>query len=182
MKKPRRKVPARKVAKPKHVAPKHVVPKVQAKHGHHPHQHQPGRPVVRKKGIVPHHPVRHVRAKKGKPKPRKWSPGWDVACCSAEAVGLLLGLSDADVLELYWLTADDPDAGASIKDTLTAAGCPSCRWTYGVTPAAAPLILGIQLEQPHAVAVTPDGTWWSWGEPWQPPPDLIIDETWAVLL
>jgi hypothetical protein len=111
---------------------------------------------------------------------RKWSPG-DVACCSAEAVGLLLGLSDAEVLDLYWLTADDPDEGASIEDTLTAAGC-LASWVglNGVTPAAAPLILGIRLEQPHAVAVTPDGTWWSWGQPWQPPPGLVIEEAWCL--
>jgi hypothetical protein len=168
--------------------------------------------------VVPHHPIHHNPTGGGrggpvhkkplppgkahkKPKPakkpkkppakkpaRKWSPGWDVACCSAEAVGLLLGFSDAEVLELYWATADDPDEGASIEDTLGAAWPglgslhPASRRMGAVPGHAAGLILGIQLAEPHAVAVTPDGTWWSWGQPWQPPPGLIIDEAWAVLL
>jgi hypothetical protein len=152
-------------------------------------------------GIVPHHPVHHgrpqphkkpqppVKAHK-KPKPakkpkkppahkpaRKWSPGWDVACCTAEAVGLLLGLTDAEVLDLYWATAVDADEGASIWDTLEVAGVLSGRTEAG-------LILGVTLPEPHAIAVTPDGRWWSWGEPFNPAgwPELIIDEVWAVNL
>ena len=57
-----------------------------------------------------------------KPKVRKLSPGYDVACCAAQAVGTLLGLTDAEVLALYWETADGPDDGASIEDTLDAVG------------------------------------------------------------
>lgn len=46
------------------------------------------------------------------------------------------------------------------------------------------LILGVALPQPHAIAVTPDGRWWSWGEPFNPGdwPELAVDEAWAVLL
>jgi hypothetical protein len=56
---------------------------------------------------------------------RKLSAG-DVACCSAEALAASLRLAghpvtDEDVLELYWLTASDPDEGASILATLEAA-------------------------------------------------------------
>lgn len=85
---------------------------------------------------------------------------------------MLLGLSDAEVLALYWLTASDPDEGASIEDTLDAAGPRS----------AAGLILGVTLPEPHAVAVTPDGTWWSWGEPFNPYdwPQLVIEEAWCL--
>src|SRR5258708_646949 len=77
------------------------------------------------KGIVPHHPVghhhpHHAPAPKKPHKKRQWSPGCDVACCSAEAVGLLLGWDWDDVLALYWRTSSDPDAGASILATLDA--------------------------------------------------------------
>ncbi len=113
--------------------------------------------------------------------------------------------SAGQTLALYWRTASDPDAGASIEDTLAAAGAAavsegpvwalasrrevSRRTAYREHPlllATAPvsLILGVTLPEPHAVAVTPDGTWWSWGEPFNPEdwPDLVIDEAWAVLL
>jgi hypothetical protein len=44
------------------------------------------------------------------------------------------------------------------------------------------LILGVDLPGPHAVFVAPDGTWWSWGEPFNPEdwPGLAVDEAWAV--
>ena len=136
----------------------------------------------------PHH-VHHKAAPKKTPVKRKWSPGVDVDCCTAQALGTLLGLSDADVLALYWQTADDPDAGATIADTLRAAtGHVSTlrseelalRGSYLVR--GRPLILGVSLREPHAIAVTPDGTWWSWGEPFDPCdwPDLLIEEAWAV--
>lgn len=60
-------------------------------------------------------------------KPRQFTPDGDVALCSARAVAeslrLALGVAvaDEDVLELYWRTADDADAGASILATLEAA-------------------------------------------------------------
>ena len=134
----------------------------------------------------------HVKARhKHHAKARGLSPG-SVACCSAEALGTLLGWSPDDVLALYWQTASDPDSGASILDTLKAA-----QWRrrdlnprpLGYEPSeltdllhSAPLILGVELPGPHAVAVTPDGTWWSWGEPFDPAewPDLVVEEAWAV--
>jgi hypothetical protein len=138
-------------------------------------------------------PVAHHASGTGRLKPvakkgrvsavRKLSPGSDVACCSAQALGTLLGWAWEDVLALYWRTAAHPDAGATILATLEAAGCPAREWPAGVTPGAR-LILGVTLPEPHAVAVTPDGRWWSWGEPFNPVgwPDLEIDEAWAVLL
>ena len=70
-----------------------------------------------------HHPV------------RKLALGAGVACCSAEAVAASLRLAgwpvgDEDVLALYWRTAGDVDAGASILATLEAAaefGLAGCR-------------------------------------------------------
>jgi hypothetical protein len=173
----------------------------------------------------------------GTGKVRKWSPGSDVACCSAEALGFLLDLSDADVLALYWATAAGPDEGASIPDTLEAAAdfskilssqagnfallasqplgyrdlaahlvaeqagvlieADEVAWPPATQPAsrsspfadaalAIPakshgLILGMSLPEPHAIAVTPDGTWWSWGEPFEPGdwPELVVEEAWG---
>jgi hypothetical protein len=134
-------------------------------------------------------------------KPRKLSPGYDVACCTAEAVGLLLGWGWDEVLALYWRTASDPDAGVPILATLQAAGITDVApvpeaprlavHSSGSRPGLpgtsrestwGGLILGVSLPEPHAVAVTPDGTWWSWGQPLNPCdwPDLTIEETWAV--
>ncbi len=137
-------------------------------------------------------------------KARKWSPGSDVACCSAEALGTLLGWDAAQVLALYWRTASDPDEGATIADTLRAcrperfelswAGCDQplhrgeCNprenplWPLRARDGSQSLILGVTLPEPHALAVTPDGVWWSWGEPFDPADwlDLTIEEAWAV--
>jgi hypothetical protein len=128
---------------------------------------------------------------------RQWSPGADVACCSAEALGLLLGWDHGRVLDLYWRTCSDPDEGATIADTLAAvpACAPAVRWLAvptlcgnarmtGYPGGGGGLILGVSLPEPHAVAVTPDGRWWSWGEPFDPAawPGLVIDEAWAVIL
>jgi len=170
------------------------------------HHHKPGKPSP----PPPHHKVKpphHKQPKKPKPapkpqkthahkKPRKWSPGWDVACCSAEAVGVLLGWGWDEVLALYWRTASDPDAGASILATLEEASLngrdhrprPVIPGTVEFAGASWPsrvghgLILGVTLPEPHAIAVTPDGTWWSWGQPFDPAawPDLVIEEAWCL--
>jgi len=161
-------------------------------------------------------PLKPAPRKTPKPKKaRKWSPDWDVACCTAQAVGTLAGWDWDDVLALYWRTASDPDSGASILDTLTEAlpyghydGLPVQSYTItggpfvsserdsnprfqsastwlapGVLPASN-LILGVTMPEPHTIAVTPDGTWWSWGEPFNLSdwPELIVDEAWAVNL
>ncbi len=144
---------------------------------------KPGQAPKPKPGKAPQ-PKRTPKA----PVKRKWSPGLDVACCAAEAFGALVTASGrpwsaGQTLALYWMTAGDPDAGASIEDTLQAAGCPACGWPDGVTPAAgASLILGVHLAEPHAIAVTPDGTWWSWGEPFDPAawPELVVEEAWCL--
>lgn len=43
-------------------------------------------------------------------------------------------------------------------------------------------ILGVDLPGPHAVTVAPDGTWWSWGKPFDPAEwsELVIEEAWTV--
>lgn len=192
------------------VSPKHAGT---AKHGgtrkHHPVHHKAAAKGAQGgKGAPPHStgsPVHVVRKIGGHPKPRKLSPG-DVACCSARAVGTLLGLTDDEVLALYWQTASDPDSGASIERTLSVAGVPminmldehhpfSARgfefrsperiWNDGdldLAPVGHGLILGLALpEGPHAVLATGDG-WWSWGELYDPSgfPGAVIEEAWAV--
>lgn len=69
--------------------------------------------------------AKHTTTKK-----RTLSTG-DVGCCTAEALAMSLRLAgvrvaDEDVLALYWHTAIDPDAGASILATLEAA------WRFGL--------------------------------------------------
>ena len=64
-------------------------------------------------------------------KKRGLALGDSVACCAAEALAASARLQgfrvdDEDVLALYWHTASDPDAGASIMATLEAA------WRYGL--------------------------------------------------
>ena len=101
--------------------------------------HQHARPAGH--GAAAHHPAHphkhvtakkhHTQAKKHKgahtqAKKRGLAAGSAVACCAAEALAASLRLqglavTDDDVLALYWRTASDPDAGASILDTLTAA-------------------------------------------------------------
>lgn len=181
--------------------------------------------------------ARHAAAAKKTTKARAWSPDEDVACCSARAVAeslrLALGVpvSHDDVLALYWLVADDPDAGASILATLDAASefgiagfkfrqafpdfslggrhvaelasalvgadeavapahqpvpwaGPLAERALTVASQLHPLIIGLELPygEPHTVAVAPDGTWWSWGEPYQATdfPGAVIEEAWAV--
>jgi hypothetical protein len=49
--------------------------------------------------------------------------------------------------------------------------------------ASGPIILNLRLPKgQHAVTVAPDGTWWSWGEPYRPAdfPGAVVDAAWAV--
>jgi hypothetical protein len=123
------------------------------------------------------------------------APG-DVNCCAAQALAASLRLAlgvrvhEQDVLALYWRTAADPDEGASVLATLEAAhehGIGGC-FPAGWRPAR-----GLDLERsvlldldltpvPHAVTAAPDGTWWSWGEPYSPEDfaGAVIDQAWAV--
>ena len=116
-------------------------------------------------------PAPHKKAKP--PKKRQWSPGWDAECCVAEAVGRILGLSDSQVLEL------DAACDRTIAGTLVVAGRGGLPSGLAAPDGTAPLILGVALPQPHAVAVI-DGVWWSWGEPFNPDdwPDLEVEEVW----
>lgn len=144
--------------------------------------------------------TKHKATVKHGSKKRTLTPG-DVGCCAAEALAMSLRLqgvrvSDEDVLALYWHTAGDPDAGASVLETMEAA------WRYGlggVRPAwrvadpgevacaglAIPdhrsLILGVELPGPHTLLAA-DGGLWSWGEPFDPAgwPDAVVEEAWAV--
>jgi hypothetical protein len=141
------------------------------------------------------------KAKKAKHHPkRQLALGEGVACCSAEALAASLRLAgrpagDDDVLELYWRTADDADAGASILATLEAAARfglagvrPASFAPVGLADPWRPLdeghrgvILGLDLPGPHAVL--DDGrAWWSWGNPYDPAafPDAVIEEAWEV--
>ncbi len=104
-----------------------------AKHPQHPQQPKRKPPVskavqhARHTAAVKAAKTRAANAKKAKAHPRRQlalSEG--VACCSAEALAASLRLtgwpvSDADVLALYWHTARDEHAGASILATLEAA-------------------------------------------------------------
>lgn len=160
------------------------------------------------KGVTHKHAGSHkhkTHAKKHHPSKAKrtLALGEAVGCCSAEALAASLRLagwpvSDEDVLALYWLTADDPDAGASIWETLAAAARfglagvlldqaeelqPSCGGGLVLGGPArigddgdghfgevhmASLILGVDLPGPHTVTVDTEGDWWSWGEPYDP--------------
>jgi hypothetical protein len=127
----------------------------------------------------------------GHPKPAKWSPTLDVACCAAEAVAASLRLTghtvtDRDVLDLYWLTADDADAGAGLWATIEAAA------EYGIAgvqpldarPAERALtgvIFGVDLAERHALTVDGHGVW-SWGA-WRPVSCGLLagaDEAWVI--
>lgn len=194
-------------------------------------KHAPHHPAAKKatatKTVAAKKPaVAHGHQKKPKPAPkpkrpagahhkvRKFSPGRDVACCAAEALGALVIASGApwsagDTLALYRSTTRSTDAGASVLATFKEGqeiikGRPSfapvdltedlLRDRLPVTvppdsdldlvPVGHSLILGVTLPEPHAVAVTPDGRWWSWGEPFSPGdwPELVVEEVWAVLL
>lgn len=104
------------------------------------------------------HLVRALPSKKPK-KPRRLPLGEAVACCSAEAVAMSLRLAgqrvtDADVLALYFATADSPDDGASIEDTLDAAARfgLACRFS-GSGPLAGDVLLAVDVlaaTAPHA--------------------------------
>lgn len=161
----------------------------QAKPKHNPKQHPKaaGHHAAGKAAPV------HTAAKPAKgAKPRKLSPGSAVACCSAEALAASLRLSGRvvgadDVLALYWRTAGDPDAGASILATLEAA---AEFGLAGVRPVSfRPVdaldnraLIGCTLPGgPHAV-LAETGRWWSWSQPWPPAAfhDAVIEEAWAV--
>jgi hypothetical protein len=142
---------------------------------------------------------------------RALSPG-AVSCCSALALTTSLRLAGwpagaEDVLDLYRLTADSPDAGASIVATLDAAfvfGLAGVRpvsfeavnFEEGVVDAqihgsargalqqwrfTPGLILGLNMpEGRHAVTADPSGGVWSWGGLYDLTAEAVIEEAWLV--
>ena len=130
------------------------------KHGGAPAKHTPKK-AAKKPAATGHQPVHTVSGAPAQPKPRKLSAG-QVACCSAEALAASLRLAggrvaEEDVLALYWRTAADPDAGASILATLRAAS------EFGLNaqeprrlPVAHPLPAGILVGAEHGTGLTAD--------------------------
>jgi hypothetical protein len=121
---------------------------------------------------------------------RALSAGW--SCCAAEAVAASLRLSGwpvsgAEVVNLYRLTADGPDAAASIVATLEAAAVhglagirPACFGPVALDDPAA-VILGLDLpEAPHAVCADPSGAVWSWGGLYEMTAEAVLEEAWTV--
>lgn len=121
----------------------------------------------------------------------------DWCACSAVAVAASLALtahgavSDSAVLALHEGAGGSVNAGVSIGEALAVAfirGLDGVRPVHAVTldPAAdlsrPGLILGLQLQQPHAVTVAPDGCWLSWGEHYDPAEfgEAVAEEAWAV--
>lgn len=160
-----------------------------------PRQHSvSGSGGMHPRGATPPGKVTAVGKMAGPAKPRQFSPGFDVACCSAQALGTLLGWDWERVLDLYWRTCRTADEGASIEVTLAAVSHEhpeADHYAYQQHEASYEaekilpghsLILGVELPGAHAIAITPDGTWWSWGEPFSPLewPGLVVEEAWAL--
>jgi hypothetical protein len=149
-------------------------------------------PTAHKKAAAAHKQVaRRAAATAKAAKARALSLG-GVSCCTAEALAASLRLagqqvSDADVLDLYKLTADGPDAAASVWRTLEAAyvhGLGGVR-PVGFAPVSmddpAAVILGLDLpEAPHTVTLDPSGGVWSWGGLYDLTGEAVIEEAWAV--
>ena len=146
-------------------------------------KHKAAKPA---KPAQPHH--HHATGKAGRPKitthhkaKRGLSPG--VCCCAAEALAASLRLAgfevtDHDVLDLYYLTANLPDDGASIAATVAAASEYGLAGFYIGTGGPEFTLLGIDTPGPHTVLAA-GGVWWSWGQPYRPW-DAQIEEVWTV--
>lgn len=159
-----------------------------AKPKHHPaHQHAHHQPAKAHGAKTAHTKAKHPAHTKA----RALSLG-DVSCCAADALAWSLRLSGwpvapSDILALYKLTADSPDAGASILATLDAA---YLFGLAGVRPLGfeavtdlddpRPLLLGVDLPGRHTVLSS--GGWISWNHWYEPDdfPDAVIEEAWAV--
>lgn len=135
--------------------------------------------------------VHTVAKAAGHPVPAKWTPNADVACCAAEALAASARVAgrpvtEADVLALYWLTTDDPDAGATLAATIEAAGVFGLGGARLVAarPATAlhtGTVVGVDLAERHALTVDGHGVW-TWGE-WRPASCGLLgaaDEAWEL--
>lgn len=142
----------------------------------------------RKKGTRQTHHVHHGGGGK-----RGFNTGMgecaDTCSCAAEALAMSLRLaghevSDRDILDLYYLTANLPDDGATIAATLaeaTQSGLGGIRLASYRQVNEGGQILGINMPGPHTVF--DDGThWWSWGGRWPPSAfgDVCIEEAWEL--
>ena len=199
---PPKPAPGKKPAKAKHPA-KPMSPKQYREYLRYVRKHEAERKAREAKRAAHH---THAKVRKWSP------DGDVALCSAravAESLRLATGVAvaDDDVLGLYWATASDPDQGQSVYEALSAAQelfgfrevmpCATRDHDYSAVPdgndnlpwprlrvTGAGLILGLDLPgaETHAVAVGPDGTWWSWGEPFDPAdwPGLVIDEAWAI--
>jgi hypothetical protein len=151
----------------------HVVAKHPAPHKPAKQSHGGGKGVSGKHSGTHKHkstPAKHHPAKQK----RTLAIGEEVGCCAAEAAAASLRLaghpvSDQDVLDLYWHTAADADAGASIWETLEAArefGLAGVRpVSFRETPRLRPgIIVGYTLPGGAHTAVVDGGWVLSWGE------------------
>ncbi len=123
--------------------------------------------------------------------PKKLSLYSGVSCCSATALAASLKLtgaavSDADIFSLYFRTASDPDAGASILATLEAAQEHGLAGFYPLFSPAGEMRDGVVLGRdlkggPHAVTLDCHGAW-SWDR-WYPVSDDFLagaDQAWEI--
>ena len=154
------------------------------------HKHSP---PAHTKAVSPPAVMSHPSHPRHQPggKVRKLALGSAVSCCSAEALAASLRMTgwpvqDADVLALYWRTAADPDAGASILATLEAAeqfGLAGARLADS-RPAellTAATVCGVTLRGgPHAYTLASQpGLAWSWGSLYRLPA-ADVEEAWEV--
>jgi hypothetical protein len=73
--------------------------------------------------------------------------------------------------------------GPGFPDAVSVPGCRGLHQFPSARPGSRAMVLHLDLpEGPHAVTVGPDGTWWSWGEPYSPEDfgGADIAEAWAV--
>ncbi len=93
------------------------------------------------------------------------------------------GVTERDVLDLYYLTAGGPDDGATIEATISAAREHGLAG-FHVSPANLEIalpelkVLGIDTPGPHTVLAA-GGVWWSWGQPYQPW-GAQVEEAWEL--
>lgn len=160
------------------------------KHQHHAVKHHPTHKAATATAAAHH--VHTVAKHPHHAKARGLAIGAEVACCTAEGLAASLRLagaavSAADVLALYWLTADNPDAGAPILATLRAAeryGLAGYRprFTPAAPDAGGVLLLGLDLPAgPHTVLAEPRG-WRTWGDLYDPAdlPGAVAEEAWVI--
>jgi len=154
-------------------------------------QHVTARKTSSKHAQTAKHKSQKHAAKRG------WSPDEAFPWCSARAVCEALGLSDPwaihtlaggsetqpvsilAALDALSALASEDERPQHYADEISGAADYE-RGSYRVLPQPGhALILGVDEPEPHAVAVAPDGRWWSWGELYEPWTDQI-SEAWVI--